>query len=246
MSEDVASVAAALAERLPADDLRALVISAVQGAEALRTLRRLAPAGVLRAACDRLLEAAGELPPGYVAGALAGAAAAVARERASRSIDVVWTGPSSSVQTSRLTSAAVVGLLDEARVEILLVSYAAHSEPRVAQALEAAVGRGVDVTLLLERHEDNPGYAATAAPFSAVRARRLAWPVERRPDGAALHAKILVVDAATALVGSANLTGRALSMNLECGVLLRGGSAPSDIRRHVFDLLNRGELARAG
>ncbi len=199
---------------------------------------------MLRTACDELGEAAADLAPDFLAGALAGAGAAVARDRASRSIDVVWTGPTSSVQTSRLTSAAVVGLIAEARAEVLLVSYAARTEPAVDAALGTAVERGVEVTLLLERHDDNPDYTARGTPFPSLRARRLAWPTEQRPEGAALHAKVLVVDSSTALVGSANLTGRAMSSNLECGVLLRGGEEPTDIRRHLLDLVTRGVLVR--
>ncbi len=38
-----------------------------------------------------------------------------------------------------------------------------------------------------------------------------------------MHAKVLVVDGRTALVGSANVTGSAMERNLECGLLVRGG-----------------------
>ncbi len=49
-----------------------------------------------------------------------------------------------------------------------------------------------------------------------------------------MHAKVLVVDRRTALVGSANLTGYALERNLECGLLLRGGPVPSLLVDHLL------------
>jgi cardiolipin synthase A/B len=73
-------------------------------------------------------------------------------------------------------------------------------------------------------------------------ARRLSWPLVRRPGGASMHAKVIVVDEEAALVSSANATGHAMTRNLECGVLIRGGSVPQRIRRHVFSLVERGEL----
>jgi phosphatidylserine/phosphatidylglycerophosphate/cardiolipin synthase-like enzyme len=59
-----------------------------------------------------------------------------------------------------------------------------------------------------------------------------------------LHAKIIVVDDRVALVGSANLTGRAMGDNLECGILIRGGKQPRAIRDHVVSLYMAGRLRR--
>jgi cardiolipin synthase len=49
-----------------------------------------------------------------------------------------------------------------------------------------------------------------------------------------MHAKVLVVDRQTALVGSANLTGYGLERNLEAGVLIRGGPVPSLLAEHLL------------
>ncbi len=57
-----------------------------------------------------------------------------------------------------------------------------------------------------------------------------------------MHAKVLVVDCRTALVGSANLTGHALERNLECGLLIRGGTVPTLLVDH---LLSAGGLQEA-
>lgn len=74
---------------------------------------------------------------------------------------------------SRLTAAAVIDLINAARTEILLVSYATHSEPSIKAALSAATARNVAVTLLAERHEDNPSYTAAGTPFSSLNMLRL-------------------------------------------------------------------------
>jgi phosphatidylserine/phosphatidylglycerophosphate/cardiolipin synthase-like enzyme len=49
-----------------------------------------------------------------------------------------------------------------------------------------------------------------------------------------MHAKVLVVDRKTALVGSANLTGYGLERNLEAGMLIRGGPVPALLAEHLF------------
>lgn len=159
-------------------------------------------------------------------------------------MQVAWTGPASSVDSSRLTAPVVAGLVDGATAEIVLASFAVHPDDLIDTALRSAADRGVDITLVLERPADNPHFKSFTDAFPGLPARRLVWPLDRRPAGAALHAKVIVVDGRDALVGSANLTGRAMDDNLECGVLIRGGAAPRAIRDHLFGLLYGGELER--
>lgn len=61
-----------------------------------------------------------------------------------------------------------------------------------------------------------------------------AAPAAARPASAAMHAKLLIVDRRTALVGSANLTSHGLERNLECGLLVRGGAVPSRLAEHLL------------
>jgi cardiolipin synthase A/B len=232
---DPADWASQVAERLPASDVRRLARAAGGGPKAIRRLRAQTAAPVLRDACDQLLaRTSGEDP--YLAGLLAGAARTTERARQHQSIDVVWTGPGSSVTTSRLTAATVTELINEARREILLVSYATRTEPAIHAALAAAASRGVEITLLAENPADNPAYTAVGVPFPELAAIRLRWPASKRPPRAALHAKIIVVDDQIALVTSANLTNRAMEANLECGILIRGGPQPRAIRDHITGL----------
>lgn len=200
----------------------------------------------MRDACTRLLAAAStEQVRLLLAGALRGAERATAQHRSESSVEVVWTGPSSTVTTGRLTAAVIVGLIEEARRDVLLIGYAVHSEPSVLRELQRAAARGVEITLVLERHADNPAYSASGLAFPGLDARRLAWPLHARPAGvSSLHAKVLVVDGRNALVGSANITGSALERNLECGLLLRGEQART-IREHVRSLEQAGVLRPA-
>jgi phosphatidylserine/phosphatidylglycerophosphate/cardiolipin synthase-like enzyme len=232
------------AERLPAAHIRRLAEAAAAGKPGDRQLRATAGSVILRDACDQLLHRLGHAEPAYLAGLLTGTARAVERSRRHQSVSVVWTGPESGVSSSRLTAAAIIELINAARSEILLVSYATRTEPSISAALSAAVARGVEVTLLAERHQDHPSYTAPSTPFPDLRALRRHWPAGSRPPGAALHAKIIVVDDQVALVGSANLTSRAMESNLECGILIRGGPQPRAIRDHITGLHAVGLLLR--
>ncbi|WP_433226891.1 DISARM system phospholipase D-like protein DrmC [Microtetraspora malaysiensis] len=236
-------MACELALRLPRGDITALADAAVRGDAAVRNLRARSGSQVLQRACDQVLDCLVLISGEYMAGALAAASAGINRVTRNQHIDVVWTGPASTITTSRLTAPVVVSLIDEAMTEIMLVSYATHSEPAVTGALRNAAERGVEITLLLERGKDNPSYSGASAPFQGLPARRWSWPASRRESGASLHAKILVVDATTALVGSANITQRAMEANLECGLLIRGGPHPHAIRSHLVSLKSQGILA---
>lgn len=243
MNAEVAALAARLADRLPERDLEAMVAALLDPADGLAGGRRGAGSSAVRTAYDELALLIGRgVSPILLAGSLLGAGRATAAERSRQRIDVVWTGPPSDVRTSRLTSAVIVDLIGEARTELLLVSFATQAEPSVAGALSAASARGVAITMLVERQADNPAYRGVVDPFPSVSSNRLAWPLSRRPAGASMHAKVLVIDRVTALVGSANLTGHALAVNLECGVLIRGGDVPHRIHAHVTSLVERGDL----
>jgi len=241
---DAATWASTVAERLPPTDVVKLAYAAANGTQAVDELRAQSGAAILRDFCDQLLEQLSANDPVYLAGLLTGAACAVSRAHRRQSVDVVWTGPESGISTSRLTAATVIDLIAEARRELLLVSFATQTEPGISAALAAASGRGVSIMLLTERHTDNHSYSNAATPFPDLTAIRLHWPAAERPHGAALHAKIIVVDDHVALVGSANLTGRAMEDNLECGILIRGGKQPRAIREHVMSLYMAGRLRR--
>ncbi len=243
VTQQAVRLAADLSAALPAADVRRLAVAAEGGSSAIETLQSEAAGPNLRAACASL-QALNPLPGQLVAGALLGGLQAQFSQRR-HAVDVVWTGPTSEVGTSRLTSAVVVDLITSARSDVLLVGYAVHTEPTVADALTRAAEDGVEITLLLERRADNPHFSGSGDAFPHLPAVRWVWPAPHRPSGASLHAKILVVDGKAALIGSANVTGAALGHNLECGLLLRGGPHPGAVREHIRSLHRLGVLQRA-
>lgn len=158
----------------------------------------------------------------------------------------VWTGPGAS-GGQRLTAAVLHELVSDARERVLLVSFAAHTLTELAADLEAAAGRGCEVDVVFETEEDSAGaYSGPhSKPFGALRgARRWRWPLDQRSPGAVLHAKLLVVDGRRALVGSANLTHRALTANLEAGVLIEDPELAADFEAHVQRNMQAGTLVR--
>jgi cardiolipin synthase len=139
-------------------------------------------------------------------------------------------------------------LIDAAQRDIILVSFASFRVADVVTALERAARRGVVLTFVLESAEDSAGrlkeYGENAyqslKAFPGVKFVR--WPLEKRPHGAVLHAKAVVVDGQQSLVTRANLTGNAIESNLELGLLVRGGDSPAEIRDHLLALIRAGEL----
>lgn len=160
----------------------------------------------------------------------------------------VWTGPGAAGD-QRLTAAVLHELVADARERVLLVSYAAFTLAELAADLEAAVQRGCQVDVVFETEEDSAGAytGPQSKPFAAVTgARRWRWPANRRTAGAVLHAKLLVVDGRRALVGSANLTHRALTANLEAGVLIEDHDLAAELEEHVRKLISSGTLVSTG
>jgi cardiolipin synthase A/B len=240
--ERAAEVAASLAERLPVGDLSLLTSRLTQGAQAVEDLHSTTGSSDMREACRQLLECLETASAEYVTGCLGGACRAVENLRHQSRVDVVWTGPASFVDTGRLTSAVVIQLFNSAQHELLLASFATFPDRDIHDALQDACNRGVDVTLLLERSLDNRAYQGGDDVFGELPLRRVVWPPAKRPPGAALHTKFIIVDKESALVGSANLTGRAMDDNIECGLLIRGGRVPRGISEHIWGLVHAGVL----
>jgi phosphatidylserine/phosphatidylglycerophosphate/cardiolipin synthase-like enzyme len=234
---------AKMALELPNPDLRTLALAASTGAVAVAAFRSGAASGSVRRACDLLTEMGGRSSFEALGGMLSGIL--VARERLDRPVDVVWTGPAPSRSHPRLTSATVEDLVDRAQQSILLIGYAIYDEAGVVGALERAATRNVAIDLLLERTADNPRYAGPRdPPFATMPARRWCWPREQREHGAALHAKVIVIDHHLVMVGSANITRNAMTKNLECGLLIDQPRVAAEIHHHLDSLVADGLVRR--
>lgn len=191
------------------------------------------------------------VPPAAVALALQAAATTLSRERRAQTIELVWTGPASG-QPLRRTAQVLQTVIDEARHELLIVSFAVYDIPEIGAALVRAAQRGVAIRLVIESPQASAGkvaYDGLAAfgPEIAAHAAIYRWPLEQRQRDSegrhgALHAKCAIADGATMLISSANLTRYALDLNMELGLLVRGGPLPLAVDRHMRALIDQGFL----
>jgi phosphatidylserine/phosphatidylglycerophosphate/cardiolipin synthase-like enzyme len=214
------------------------------------------PAAAYRVQAGRLCDAwASEpsLPGGAVALALRSAGDAVAQLRSTQSIDVAWTGPATIEVPVRLTREVILEVIASASNSLILVSFAAYKVADISAAIAKAAARDVDVRLVLEIGEDEGGVLkgkGAAAAFGDLSGfvGFYHWPLDKReslPGGGrgAMHAKAALADEHTALVTSGNLTGHALTANMELGLLVRGGPVPRRLTRHFRQLMADGILA---
>lgn len=179
--------------------------------------------------------------------ALLSAQAAFARAEAAERVELIWTGPRPAESTLRRTDQALFEVIDRAVHRLLLVTYAAYRVPALEARLAEARERGVVVRLILESSAAEGGHVSVD-PFRALRsavsgADVYQWPAEERlrgPGGeyGALHAKCAVADGRIAFVSSANLTGSAMELNMELGVLIEGVEVAGRIEQHFQGLID--------
>ena len=79
----------------------------------------------------------------------------------------------------------------------------------------------------------------------AQHARIYIWPLEQRAQSesghhGSLHAKVAVADGQAMLISSANLTEYAMTLNMELGLLIKGGPLPAQVQTHLNRLVEKG------
>jgi len=212
------------------------------------------PTAVFRHHAAALCEAWAAATPlvsgGGIALAVRAAAGAVGDVRGEAQLSVVWTGPASYEVPVRATGAVLAEVIEGAVKTLVVVSFAAYRVAAVVDALRAAAGRGVDVRLVLESMVESKGKLSHDAKhaFDALgdAVSFYVWPAELRVSQggghAAMHVKCAVADRHTAFVTSANLTGAAMTDNMELGLLVRGGDVPRRIADHFGTLISDGVL----
>lgn len=262
-SGDLAVVIAELAGRLPPGHVAAWarVLRAVRAKDldkdghALEArLIEARPGVALGGAAARLIATwqAAEPPlPGAALALALESAALVAGQAAARRSDIVVSGPVSDSATVRLTGSVISELIHDCRESLLIVSFAAFGVTEVVHELARAARQGVRIDLVLETTAEEGGAlhgpVGAAAAFQAIRqdATFWTWPAARRPaigaSRAALHAKLVAADERVALLGSANLTDKALALNLELGVIIRDPEVVRRMVRHFRSLMRPAE-----
>lgn len=90
--------------------------------------------------------------------------------RREQDVQLVWTGPTTPHVRAQPTSEIVERVINSAKRDLLLVSFATYPEPRVHKALQAAVQRGVNVAVLTENSEAAEGQYTQSSkdPFQGM------------------------------------------------------------------------------
>lgn len=195
-----------------------------------------------------------EIDPKNVAWALRAAAFADARRRRGMNLELVWTGPAPELGTLRRTEQALLEVIETAKDRLWLVSFAGYDAPKIRDAMKLASQRNVNVRLVMESPDESEGKVTHSAVTGL--GGRLAdvvevyvWPLEKRSkdekgNSGALHVKAALADASKLFVTSANLTGHAMKLNMELGVLVTEGELPSRMSAHFDWLLTKGFLKK--
>ncbi|NLS97576.1 MAG: hypothetical protein GXX96_36010 [Planctomycetaceae bacterium] len=170
----------------------------------------------------------------------------------SQSVELVWTGPDVGDMPFRRTEQAILQLLDAAKERITLVSFAVYRIPNVAKSLVKAAKRGVRLTVIVETPDKIEGegeYSTIRALGQEVSACSAVyfWPKNKRPLGdnskvGILHVKCAVADGEWLFLSSANLTQQAFTINMELGMLVRGGTMPRRVEQQFERLISTGVL----
>ena len=195
-----------------------------------------------------------ELTSAALAAALEATGYAERAGREEMTAELVWTGPQTSEVALRRTEQALLQVIEEARRELIIVSFAVYKIPEIVGALVKALDRGVRLRIIAETPSASAGkvpYGAVAALGEEIMARAevFVWPAERRPADAkgkrgSLHVKCAAADGESLFISSANLTGYALSINMEMGVLIHNRLLAGQATRHIEGLIMQGTLAR--
>jgi cardiolipin synthase A/B len=186
--------------------------------------------------------------------AIAMCAATCDRWQIQHKTELLWSGPApASGLPARRIDQVLYDLVTTAEKDILLITFAAHKIPRLAEVLALASRRGVRVRLVLEFGVPSQfqlsNDAIEAFPVDLQeKAEIYFWPLEKRELNLSgkpgkLHAKAAVIDK-QALLSSANLTDDAFLRNLELGILFMGGNIPMRLREHFEHLIGAGTLTR--
>ena len=132
-------------------------------------------------------------------------------------MQVVPTGPVSAGESFRRV---FIGAVDAAERRLVLTTPYFVPDEATLVALQAAADRGVAVSLIVPRRSDNPFTAAAGrAAYGTLLDAGIA--VFRYRPGL-IHTKLVTVDDAVALFGSANLDVRSFHLNFELTTLLYG------------------------
>ncbi|WP_296508434.1 DISARM system phospholipase D-like protein DrmC [Rhodoferax sp.] len=165
-----------------------------------------------------------------------------AKAASEQSTELVWTGPTTPFVSARRTEQALLQVINSAEQSLFITSFVAYDVSNVVKALNAAIDRGVAISMLLELSQGHGGSISFDAigkmRMSVPSAKLFAWreKAEVFTDGS-VHSKVAVADGRVCFITSANLTGHAMERNMEAGVLISGGDIPKRLEEHLRALI---------
>jgi phosphatidylserine/phosphatidylglycerophosphate/cardiolipin synthase-like enzyme len=162
-------------------------------------------------------------------------------------VELVWTGPETSLVPIRKTEPVLLEVIREAKKNIWITSFVAYEVPAIRDAINHACSNNVNVNLLFEEAQSKGGSVSFDSIAKAKKvlpeARIFSWDsnaniANEQGKIGSMHAKCIVVDRETAFITSANITFAAIERNMELGVLIRGGNLPNQLSSHLSALCN--------
>lgn len=180
------------------------------------------------------------------------------RAQAAEPAELVWTGPEGMAASSRRTEVVFRDLLGSAQRDVWMAGYAIdHGDSLFAPLHRAMLDRQVRARFLLNlQYKDNEQREKTEEAGAALLVNRFLsqqWKFDGpKPDifydprtlkkrsYVSMHAKVVVVDEARVLIGSANFTQRAQQRNIEAGVLLHDPTFAKQLVTQLQSLIDGG------
>lgn len=172
----------------------------------------------------------------------------------------VITGIASPSMPRRDTAVVYRSLIQQAQKEVIISTYSIYNGKELFTALHEKMVRDSSLRVkILCDIKRAPGDTSMASEIVARFKRgflRKQWPGEPLPEiyyfpaalsldpesKAVLHAKCVIIDGCTALVGSANVTPSAHEKNIEVGMMIEDAQSVSGLRRYFMELIESGVL----
>jgi phosphatidylserine/phosphatidylglycerophosphate/cardiolipin synthase-like enzyme len=187
--------------------------------------------------------------PFELAGMIRGASCAYRDAKQQFSSELIWSGPRTPIVATRQTEQALLEVIHSAQRDLFIVSFVVYRLPSIFKALKLAILRNVTVSLLLESSDQHGGSVSVDGIGTLKKelpgAVLYAW-VQKSAEFhyAKVHAKVAVADQQHCFISSANLTGYAMDKNIEAGVLIKGGSVPTNLHRQLLSLITTREITK--
>lgn len=187
--------------------------------------------------------------PLELAGMIRGASCAYRDAKQEFSAELIWSGPRTPIVATRHTEQALLEVINSAQRDLFIVSFVVYRLPSIFKALKLAIQRNVTVSLLLESSDQHGGSVSVDAIGTLKKelpgAVLYSWEQKSAEfHDAKVHAKVAVADHQQCFISSANLTGYAMDKNIEAGVLIKGGSVPTNLHRQLLSLITTREIAK--